>query len=119
MLTELGKFLRVLRMNRGELLKDMADKLVIAPSYLSSIENGKRTPTKALIQKIEREYFLTSEEMNNLLSAYEQTIKEVTINLQFLKEDRVDLSVVFARRLNELSDEEITAINKILVEGRS
>ena len=34
MITLLGKELRILRLNRGEFLKDMADKLHITPAYL-------------------------------------------------------------------------------------
>lgn len=41
MLTALGKELRILRISRGELLKDMACKLSITPAYLSSIEMVK------------------------------------------------------------------------------
>ena len=118
MLTKLGKFLRILRMERGELLKDMADKLTMAPSYLSSIENGKRTPARDFIQKFETQYSLTESEKEELQSAFEQTLQEVTINLQNLKNEYVDLSIVFARKLDELSDEQVKAINKILGIGR-
>ena len=52
MLTALGKELRILRISRGELLKDMACKLSITPAYLSSIENGKRVPSKDMVDKI-------------------------------------------------------------------
>lgn len=118
MLTKLGKFLRILRMDRGELLKQMADNLNIAPSYLSSIENGKREPSRDFVQKIESAYVLSGKEREQLLSAYEQTVEEVTINLNQLSEEQVDLSVVFARRLNELSDNEVDAIKKILAGSR-
>ena len=39
MLTSLGKFLRKLRIDRGEILKDMADKLGVTVSFLSAVEN--------------------------------------------------------------------------------
>ena len=42
MLTEVGRFLRKLRIDHGEILKDMADKLDVTVSYLSAVENGKR-----------------------------------------------------------------------------
>ena len=42
MLTMLGKFLRKLRIDRNELLKDMAGKLDVTVSFLSSVENGKK-----------------------------------------------------------------------------
>lgn len=114
MLTELGKILRTLRMERGELLKDMADKLAIVPSYLSSIENGKRTPSRDFVQKLEKAYSFSKEERDVLMSAFEHTVEEVTINLQNMSKEHIDLSVVFARRLNELSINQVKAINKIL-----
>ena len=49
MLTSLGKYLRTFRIQQGELLKDMATLLDVAPAYLSSIENGKRLPTRKFI----------------------------------------------------------------------
>ena len=42
MLTALGKFLRKLRIDNGEILKDMADKLGVTASFLSAVENGKK-----------------------------------------------------------------------------
>ena len=42
MTTELGKFLRKLRIDKNEILLDMANKLGVSPSFLSSVEIGKR-----------------------------------------------------------------------------
>jgi transcriptional regulator with XRE-family HTH domain len=42
MLTQLGIFLRKLRLDRGEILKDMAIKLNVSSSFLSAVENGKK-----------------------------------------------------------------------------
>ena len=42
MITSLGRFLRKLRIDQGEILKDMADKLGVSVSFLSAVENGKK-----------------------------------------------------------------------------
>jgi len=42
MLTRLGRFLKKLRIDNGEILKNMADKFNVTASYLSAVENGKR-----------------------------------------------------------------------------
>lgn len=55
-LTNLGKQTRKLRIDNEELLMDMANKLEISASYLSSIETGKRKVPKEFIQKIESIY---------------------------------------------------------------
>ena len=52
MITSLGKQLRMVRLNSGDLLKDMAKKLEITPAYLSSIENGKRTPPQNIANRV-------------------------------------------------------------------
>ena len=42
MATTYGKVLRRIRIDRDELLKNMAEKLKMTSAHLSSIENGKR-----------------------------------------------------------------------------
>ncbi|HAH61855.1 MAG TPA: transcriptional regulator, partial [Treponema sp.] len=42
MLTEFGKFLKKMRIDKSETLAVMAGKLGISAAYLSSIENGTR-----------------------------------------------------------------------------
>ncbi|MDD3947051.1 MAG: helix-turn-helix transcriptional regulator, partial [Clostridia bacterium] len=40
MVTEFGKFLRVLRIQNNDTARQMAEKLNLSPSYLSAIETG-------------------------------------------------------------------------------
>ena len=42
MITNFGKFLRKLRIDNNEFLKDMAARLGVTVAYLSAIEHGKR-----------------------------------------------------------------------------
>ena len=42
MITEFGKLLRIIRINTGDSARTMAEKFGMSPSYLSTIENGKR-----------------------------------------------------------------------------
>ena len=51
MLTNFGKKLRILRINTGETIVEMSEKLGLSTSYLSSIENGKRKIPKHLERK--------------------------------------------------------------------
>ncbi|KHF28295.1 Helix-turn-helix domain protein [Anoxybacillus sp. BCO1] len=51
MLTEFGRFCRKLRIDNGELLKHMADKLGVTSSYLSAVENGKRNVPQDWVEK--------------------------------------------------------------------
>lgn len=67
-LTEFGKFLRKLRIDNGELLKDMAIKLNVTPSFLSMVETGKRSVPKKWKEEIEKSYSLSLKQKEELIS---------------------------------------------------
>ena len=52
MITPFGKYLRKLRIDHDEKLKDMAAKLGVTGSYLSAVEIGKRDSTLKLVWDI-------------------------------------------------------------------
>lgn len=114
MLTALGKELRILRIKNGELLKEMAQKLSITPAYLSSIENGKRTPPKNIVSQLVQIYRLDSDYKEKLLYAYFDTMDEVRINIANSSESQKNLGLVFARKFDSLSSKEVDSIMKIL-----
>lgn len=114
MLTSLGKFLRTYRIQQGELLKDMADKIGVAPAYLSSIENGKRAATKGIINKIAESYRLTSSQFEELNSAFFETLDEINLCTKNVTNTQRDLCISFARTFNNLNNEQIEEIKKIL-----
>lgn len=53
----LHKFLRDIRIENGELLKDMAIKLGVGSAELSQIEHGKKTMPEGFLGKIQQIYF--------------------------------------------------------------
>ena len=114
MLTSLGKFLRTFRIQEEELLKDMAEKLNVAPAYLSSIENGKRTPTKKLIDNIIHTYQLSGEAFSELNKAFFETLDEVSVSIKEATESQRDLCISFSRKFTSLSNTQIEEIKKIL-----
>ena len=84
MLTPFGKTLRVFRLNRGELLKDMAERLEITPAYLSSVENGKKEPTPELMAKLYKAYDLNQEQKEEIEEARAKTIQMISIKFDKL-----------------------------------
>lgn len=114
MLTELGKRLRVIRLEQNELLKDMADKLDITSAYLSSIENGKRVPTRKFINSVIDVYGLTDKDAEDILDAYFLTSEEVRIKLNEGDAEQQELGLVFARKFNQLDKDDVRKILKIL-----
>jgi len=49
---QVGKTIRLFRINAGIKQKELADEAGISANYLSLIENGKRTPSFIVIEKI-------------------------------------------------------------------
>ena len=114
MLTALGKELRILRINNNEILKEMAAKLNITSAYISAIENGKREPTQKFIQTLFSVYELDENIKERIENAYYTTIDSININLSNQTPTQRDLSFVFARKFDSLSDDEIKKIIEIL-----
>lgn len=112
MLTPFGTELRIFRLKHNELLKTMADKLKISPAYLSSVENGKKDPTEELLLRISSAYQLTESEYVALSEARARTLKEVKVKFQ--NEADEELGLLFARKLNSLSDKKRQEILNLL-----
>jgi len=114
MLTDFGKALRKLRIDRYELLKHMADKLQMSASYLSSIETGKRPIPDTMPDQIVNLYQLQGIEKQDVVSAYESTITKATLDLQNVEGESRQLALSFARNFTDLSPHDIDALRAIL-----
>lgn len=118
MLTKFGKVLRKLRIDNGELLKDMAEKLDVTSAYLSAVENGKRNVPQDWVSKITKIYSLNEEQSNELKNAAEESQLNIKVDLENLNREDRDLMIAFAREFKELNDEERNLIKNILLNGK-
>ncbi|KGM34766.1 helix-turn-helix domain-containing protein [Inquilinus limosus] len=57
-LTEFGKEVRKLRIDRDLILKDMADALGVSPAFLSAVETGKKNVPNGFIARLAAAYSL-------------------------------------------------------------
>jgi len=114
MLTLFGKFTRKLRIDSGELLKDMAEKLGVTSSYLSAVENGKRNVPQSWISKIADNYEITSDQFRELKEAVEKSRQTNKVDLKGMNSDDKDLMMALARRINGLDDQDKKDIKDIL-----
>ena len=114
MLTELGKILRKIRIDRQELLRDMADILGVSAAYLSAVETGKRNAPSTWVDKIVQGYSLTPTEACQLREAYEYSQDEVKIPLQQYSAQQRSAAISFAKALGDLSDDELARIMKLV-----
>ena len=117
MLTEFGKTLRKMRIERNEILKDMADKLAMTSSYLSAIECGKRNIPINFITKLAETYQLTNDEIADLHKAEDVSRECVKINLSGNESQKRDLALQFARKFDDIDEETAKTILRFLNKG--
>jgi transcriptional regulator with XRE-family HTH domain len=79
MLTPLGKALRKLRIDRGWLLKDMADGAGVTASFLSGVETGRKSAPAALVTMVGKWAKLDANAIKELEEAAALSKKEFTI----------------------------------------
>lgn len=114
MITAFGKFCRVLRIEHNELLKDMADRLGVTSAYLSAVEVGKRNIPADWVSEISIAYELSEDRKIQLQDAIDQSVMQVKIDLQRCNEQQKQVAVMFARKLDNLSNDELSNLFKII-----
>lgn len=106
-LTEFGKFNRKLRIDHGELLKDMAKKLGVTVAYLSAVEVGRRRIPEKWLDMIKNLYDMTPEETEAMHRAFNQSIDEIRIDLSNQSPSYRETVMMFARELNNFEEDDI------------
>lgn len=114
MITPFGKFCRKLRIDNGELLKDMADKLGVTASYLSAVENGKRKVPQNWLHLISRIYSLDDQQVSELKKAIEESQTVIKFDLREFSNEKKDILMAFAREHKKLDATDLEKILKIL-----
>ena len=114
MLTSIGRFLRKLRIDNGEILKDMAEALGVSSAFLSAVENGKKKMPEGWIEKLKSIYSFTVEQVEELQAAVIDTNDAVELNLQNATPGNRALAISFAREFDSLDDETSRKIFEIL-----
>lgn len=117
MITEFGKALRKIRIDRGEVLRDMAAKLEVSPSFISAIETGKKKIPNGFLEQIVNLYDLTRTEERMLKDAAKDSVTAVKINLLGSDTTQRRAALVFARDFGTLSDKTAEQILKLLQQG--
>ena len=118
MLTAFGKFCRKIRIDHGEIMKDMAEKLNVTPSFLSAVETGKRSIPDSWLESLTKLYNFTGEQLVELKMAIEESKNDLKINLRGISEDDRKVAMAFAREFTSLSDPEKTKILEMLNKKR-
>lgn len=114
MLTSIGRYLRKLRIDRGEILRDMATKLGVSSAFLSAIENGKKKMPESMLLNLENLYSLSADQIEELKTAVLESSDTVELNLVNASEGSRQLAVSFARKFESLDEETAKKIYNIL-----
>lgn len=116
-LTPFGKFLRRMRIDASQTLKEMTVEITsksgysISSAFLSSIELGRKPINKELINSIIKTYSLNEEKIKQLNESAEQSVLSIKI---IPNSENRELVTQFARQLNDLNPSQIESILKTL-----
>ena len=115
MTSSFGKVLKVYRKKNNDTLKTLADKLEISLPYLSSMEIGRRLVTSDVINKIKDIYNLSEKEYDELYMAMLDSNNKVDIELSKMNEAQREVSMAFARKIENADPELIENLRKLLM----
>lgn len=113
-ITALGKELRQLRLERGEVMKDMANAINVSSAYLSAVERGKKTPSDKMITGIKNHYQLSADKVKSLHEAVVLSQNYVNIDLNDTDDEDRMLATAFARKFKGLEEAQKEQISKLL-----
>jgi len=115
MITELGKELRRIRIDRDEKMLDMAKKLEKSPAFVSSLETGKKTPPTGFEEAVIQAYSLATAAADKLRMAADRSRRAFTLEPK--SAFGRDTAGLMARRINDLSERDLEEIRRILSRG--
>ena len=114
MITEIGKYLRHLRVDHDETLKDMAAKLNVSSAYVSLVECGKRVFPDKWIEILTEKYDLSKDDVSELDKIVSLAKNEVNIEIGSFSNEQQDVSIKFARNIKNADPDLLAKLQKLL-----
>lgn len=114
--TKFGKKIRDLRVDMELTQGDLAHELDLKLSYYSAVEVGRKAPSPKFVNKISTFYSLSKKEDNKLQKLASDAIDQVRISFAGRSLDSQTLALSFARRFDDLDDDTIKKLSKIINE---
>ena len=117
--TKFGEFMRVLRVKNHEVMGDTAKLLDVKIPFVSAVESGKRNVPDGWFSLIVEHYNLNEIEQAELLQAIEDSKTQAKISLVLVPQNKRQVALQFQRSFEQLDDDTVNEIMKILKkEGR-
>lgn len=102
MVNNFGKFCRKLRIDKNQLLYDMAKCLGVSSAFLSKVENGKKKPPKEWRELIINAYGLNAEEIQQLDQCMYEAQNYDSIDISYMNDNDRMMMLSFARKFNHI-----------------
>lgn len=113
-MTPFGMFMRTVRLEKGLLLKDVAELMEVTSAYLSALEHGKKgVPNAPFVSALENRLRLDAKQRDALRRAVRDSSTSLAIP-QKANPAVFETAHAFARKLPSLSDRQLDLINNIL-----
>ena len=117
MVSSFGRTLKEYRKRNDDTLKTLSEKLEISLPYLSAMEVGRKLVPIEIVTKIKELYNLTEEEYNTLYMAMLDSNNKVDIELSKMNEAQREVSMVFARKIENADPELVEKLRKVLMDS--
>jgi transcriptional regulator with XRE-family HTH domain len=115
-MTPFGKYMRNLRMEKGLLLKDVAERLGVTSAYLSALEHGKKgVPNAEIVRKTISALSLDVQAAGELAKAVRDSEMDFSVPAKAIP-FAFETANAFARQLPSLSEIQLKKIKEILDE---
>ena len=116
MISKFGIEMRKFRVETGESLRIMADRIGVSATFLSAMEVGRKPIPIEYAKKIKEIYNLGEEEYIKLYEAIIETNEHVDIEIDKMNEAQKEVSMVFARKIENADPELVEKLRKVLAE---
>ena len=118
MISAFGIVMRKIRGNTGDSLRTCATKLGITATFLSAMEVGRKSIPTYYPEKIKELYGL-KEEYIVLYNSMIETNKHVDIEIEKMNEAQKEVSMVFARKIENADPKLLEKLRKALSDDQN
>lgn len=112
MLTNFGKVIRKIRIDRNHKLLDMAQELEVSSSFLSAIERGRKKIPQDFVGRLVNSYKLSDSEIHIINAAIEKDV--VSFVITPANDVEHETVAMFARNIKTLPNRKLKKIQDIL-----
>lgn len=118
MISKFGLYIRKIREQENDSLRQMAIKLGISAAFLSAMEVGRKQIPLEYVEKIKGIYNLTKEQEVELENSIYETNERVPIELAAMNEAKKDVSLMFARKIKTADEDLLRKLKEALLDEK-